>query len=106
MLKHLLKRGMTSYLKMLIKEDIAMIRMCYVCKWDGQKCERVTPRFDDDATLIKEPNDEVLEKYSGKIRSELVNAGWDACETCGRCSIMGLPCYGYLACESMNIPRA
>ena len=38
------------------------MKLCYKCYYDGRKCERAVPKFDEDGNLIPEPNQQIKEK--------------------------------------------
>ena len=75
-----------------------MLKLCYKCHYDGNKCDREIPKFTENAELIPPSNKKIKEKYE-RICSG-TDDGWDACDGCPRNYSMGVVCWGRLAVEN------
>lgn len=75
---------------------MANLKFCYVCSYDGCKCDKVTPRFKGNI-LLNESHKEISERYTGLINEDTLNNSWDACEHCDRNHTISGFCYGNLA---------
>lgn len=81
------------------------IRLVYTCSYDGNVCDKATPKVDDEGYFIPESNKELFEKYSKVIADHVLEEGWDICENCPRNYSMGKP-HGVLKCEGCTIEKA
>ena len=51
-----------------------MLKLCYKCHYDGDKCDREIPKFTENAELIPPSNKKIKEKCG-------TDDGWDACDS-------------------------
>lgn len=78
-----------------------MTKAIYVCYYDGKKCEKAVPKFDENGVLIKESHENIMKKYGKIMNNEQISYSWDKCDSCkAGCTISGL-CHGRLeiVCE-------
>ena len=73
------------------------IEFVYVCKSDGDTCNKVNPRFEGNR-LKPENNDEY-----GCLNNLDINESWNICNECSRNTIIN--CSGELRCVSQNISQ-
>lgn len=77
-----------------------MRKFCYRCYQDGKKCEYATPKFNDNAELIPEPNDKIKERFGGRIAKDVLDNSWDICYGCPRLvGSISSTCRGILVVE-------
>lgn len=79
-------------------------KLVYTCSYDGNLCDKVIPKFDEEGCLIPESNKELFEKYGHVVAHDILERGWDICDKCPRNFSMGHP-YGKLKCEGFSIDK-
>lgn len=59
------------------------MRIYYNCYYDGNECDKVIPKIDEQGNIIEEKHHKVIEN------------SWDVCESCNRNYSLG-SCHGIL----------
>lgn len=80
-------------------------KLVYTCSYDGNLCDKVIPKFDEEGCLIPESNKELFEKYGKIINRDELERSWDICDNCSRNHTISGVNSGKLKCEGFSIDK-
>ena len=77
------------------------IKLCYVCGYDGKKCEKAVVNVSK-GVVLQPTNEKIKERLKGRIAEHVLESAWDICDGCQRNFSISCGTHGNLAFDYGN----